>query len=59
MFAASFVEDVAASEADARGSVKHVAAANHAEIVLGARSGVGGALVLEAAYARAVVSEVA
>ena len=30
-----FVEDVAASEADARGSVKHVAAANHAEFILG------------------------
>ena len=53
------MKHVTARQADARRGVQHVTPANHAEIVLGARSGVGGALVLEAAYARAVVSEVA
>ena len=57
MFAASFVEDVAASEADARGSVKHVAATNHAEFIFGDARGVGRAFVLETAYTTGAISD--
>ena len=57
LFATGFVKNVTARQADAGRSVEDVAAANHAEIVLGAGGGVGGALVFEAAHTRAVVSD--
>jgi hypothetical protein len=56
LLATRFVEYVTAGEAYARSSIEHIAAANHAEIILRNARRVCGALVFEASYASCSVS---